>query len=119
MPFVFNPFTGTLDTITSAPSTFLPTSENTESVSSSPFTPQSDTIYLLVNTSAARTINLPDPTTRRIFVIKDVIGSANTNAITLNRNGSEDIEGLAANRDLEADWGEWKLISDGSDWYFV
>ncbi len=48
---------------------------------------QSDQI-VKVDTSSARTINLPNaPTTGTLFIIKDTVGSAGTNAITLTTVG--------------------------------
>lgn len=74
--------------------------------------------YLLVDTSAARTLNLPTPAVMD-FYIKDVTGTANTNNISLVPNGGEKIEGLAATRLLAAAYGSWHVFCDGTDWYFI
>ena len=52
---------------------------------------------LLVDTSAARTIEMPnitDSTVGRMYVIKDIVGSAATNNITINDSAAgHDIDG--------------------------
>lgn len=93
------------------------TSTNTISVASTPYTIGTSDLYLNVDTSAARTINLPAPSARRIIHIKDTSGSANTNAITLVRNASENIEGIASSRLLQTNWGQWTIVSDGTNWF--
>jgi hypothetical protein len=97
------------------------TDEPVTAVSSSPLTlTAADTrAILLVDTSAARTINLPTPASGLRFTMKDKTGQAGTNAITLARAGSEKIEGVAANYTLEANWGKWTIVSDGTDWFFI
>lgn len=73
---------------------------------------------LLVDTSAARTINLPAATTAVMFCIKDVTGSAFANPITLDPAGTDTIEGVNANYILRDEF-EWAfVISDGvSGWH--
>lgn len=71
----------------------------------------------LVDTSSARALTLPAPYANLYIAIKDVTGSAQTNNITIVRNGSEKIEGLAASKILQTNWGSWCLFSDGTDWF--
>lgn len=76
--------------------------------------------FCLVDTSAARSITLPDPTKQlKPIVIKDKTGSAQTNNITLLRFAAESIEGLAASKVLQTNWGAWTLISDGTNWFIT
>jgi hypothetical protein len=76
--------------------------------------------YHLVDTSAARTLTLPDPaTTKRPIWIKDKTGSASTNPITVARFGSEKIETVAASFSLNSDLGAWTLVTDGTDWFIL
>lgn len=75
---------------------------------------------LLVDSSGGTiTLTLPAPVNGATFKIKDSTGNFGTNPVTLARNGSEEIEGLAADYLLEADWGSWDLVSDGTNWFFV
>lgn len=74
------------------------------------------TMYLM-DSSAARTIQLPAPAVGAYFYVKDKIGTMSSFPTTLLRNGSELIERLGANYALEADFGEWLVFSDGTDWY--
>lgn len=75
--------------------------------------------YVLVDTSSARTLTLPAPAHGRCVTIKDAAGLAQTNNITLNRNGSEQIEGIAAARTLGTNWGSWTFIANGTNWFMV
>jgi len=87
-------------------------------VTTSPHTPASTTRFLNVDTvTVAATINLPAPSGRMFLYIKDSTGNAGTNNITLARNGSELIEGFAANKVLSAAWGFWLVYTDGTNWF--
>jgi hypothetical protein len=75
---------------------------------------------LLVDTSAARTLSLPDPAAAEsgfMFTLKDWVGSADSFPITISRYGSEKIENLAANYVCEEPFGEWSFITNGTDWF--
>lgn len=74
---------------------------------------------VLVDTSTTRSINLPTPTANRFVTIKDAIGSAGTNNITVVRAGSEQIEGLAASKVLSTNWGSWTFIANGTNWFMI
>jgi hypothetical protein len=72
---------------------------------------------LLVNTTAARTINLPLATTALLFAIKDISGQASTNNISVVPNGTDTIDGVNATRTLNDNFGWTFFISDGvSNW---
>jgi len=73
----------------------------------------------LISTAASRTVNLPAPASGLIFRLKDSTGQANTNNITLVRNASEQIEGIAASKILQTNWGSWTLVSDGTNWFLI
>ena len=65
-------------------------------VNSSPFTVTSAHHYLAVDSSAARTIDLPnvsDSDAGRLLTILDAGGQANSNNITINAAAGEDISG--------------------------
>lgn len=75
--------------------------------------------HLVVDTSAARQINLPDPTLHpgRELCLYDKNGLAGTNNGTLHRFSAELIDGLAADYLLQEDFGRWRVFCDGVDWY--
>jgi hypothetical protein len=63
----------------------------------SPYTPLATDALLLVDTTGGSvTINLPAASARNGYplTIKDAKGSANSNTITINRNGTDTIDGL-------------------------
>lgn len=74
---------------------------------------------ILVDTSAARTINLHAAATNFKVSFKDVTGSASTYPITLVRNGAQSIEGVAGNYTLDASYGTWNIIFDGTTWWLT
>jgi len=73
---------------------------------------------LLINSaSGVFDLDLPAPRVGFYFFIKDVGGLLSTNNVTLDRLGSETIEGLASDYLLQADFGYWQLFSDGTNWF--
>jgi len=65
-------------------------------------------------------VTAPSPSTAgNFFIIKDSGGAAETNNISLLRNGSEKFDGIAATRLLSTNWGYWMWMSDGTNWYQV
>jgi hypothetical protein len=85
-------------------------------VSSSPITVVSGRTYL-VDTSASRQLNLPAPTLNAYLIVRDKTGGAGSYNITLHRAGGEKIDGVASDKVLAVDSGQWFLFSDGTDWY--
>lgn len=74
---------------------------------------------ILLNNSGAITVTLPVPTNGRVLILKDIAGTAGTNNITLARNAAEKIEGIAASRTLQTNWGSWSIYSNGTDWFIL
>lgn len=76
---------------------------------------------LFVDTTAAVTVTLPDPSLweGRIISIKDITGLATTNNITVAPFGAETIEGVAANKTLVSNWGSWGFIVYNGNWYMI
>lgn len=74
---------------------------------------------IFCNQSGAITLTLPAPTNGRMLVIKDSSGTAATNNITLAQHASEKIEGLAASKILQTNFGSWTFTSDGTDWWMI
>lgn len=73
----------------------------------------------LVSSAAARNLTLPAHSAGQRLYIKDSTGSCNTNNFTLIRTGGGNIDGIAASRTLQTDWGCWQLVDDGTDWFIV
>lgn len=82
-------------------------------------TTTADYIILMDSSGGAKNITLPAPTAGRILIIKDSTGSFETNNVTLVRNGSEQIEGIAASKALQTAWGSYTITSDGTNWWFI
>lgn len=78
----------------------------------------SNKVYL-VDCSSARSFQLPTPASGLQFIFKDSTGQAATNNITLLRASSEQIEGIAASKVLQTNWGSWRVISDGTNWFII
>lgn len=75
---------------------------------------------IAVDTTSARTINLPAATTAMYCHIKDISGAAATNNITITPNGSDSIDGVVGSFLVDANYESVNLISDGiSAWYVV
>lgn len=74
---------------------------------------------LIVSQVAANSIQLPNPATLRSIIVKDVAGTRSTAAITLVRFASESIDGIAANRLLQSNFGSWNIESNGSNWFIT
>jgi hypothetical protein len=74
---------------------------------------------LLVDTNTARTVNLPTVTnnTGRILIIKDKTGSANSNNITVSRNGSPSTIDGSSTATISTNYGVLRLVCDGSNWF--
>jgi hypothetical protein len=73
-------------------------------------------IYL-VDTTAARSLQLPSPVAGALITVKDKTGTSTANNITILRAGSEKIETVAASYLLREDLGSWSFVTDGTDWY--
>lgn len=82
--------------------------------------PSATFVYLIVNTTAPRAITLPEAsavTAGRIFIVKDATGLANTNNITVNRTGSDLLDGETS-QILNSNNGTWMFVTDGdSNWF--
>ena len=73
--------------------------------------------HIFANFSAGHNLTLPAPINGLTFHIWDIAGTAETNNITLVRNGSEKISGVAASRVLSTNWGHWMITTNGTDWF--
>lgn len=79
-------------------------------------------VVLSVNTAAARAITLPSVSAvaaGRIYIIKDVSGTSNTNSITLLPDSSDTFDGEASVT-VDSSYGAVMIIGDGSsNWQIV
>lgn len=89
----------------------------TTTIVSTPYVPLADDSFILVSFAGAVTINLPSAASRSGYplVIKDISGAAGTNNITINRDGTDTIEG-ATSIAINTDWGGWHLVPVSGGW---
>ena len=98
-------------------------------ITSSPFTLPISTIsaeaeFYQVDTNSAVTIQLPNINTGpildgKIVYIKDVVGSASSNMITISPWDTQTIEGATASRIIAMDWGLCVLIKLNAEWLLI
>jgi hypothetical protein len=82
-------------------------------------TTTTDMILLVDTSGGAFTITLPAPANGRTIILKDIKGTFGTSNLTLARNGSEKIEGVAASYVFSSNWGHAVVISNGTDWFLL
>lgn len=76
----------------------------------------------LVDTTAARTINLPSASSvsDRVYIFKDISANASANNITIVPNGTDKIEGLNSSFIYSTSSGSLTLLSDASsNWWMI
>jgi hypothetical protein len=93
------------------------TSFSSQAVSGN-ITLSSDKVFL-VDTTAARSLTLPAAAEASHFYLKDASGFSSSNVITIVRAGSEQIEGVAANKTLRTDFGCWEFWCNGTNWFII
>jgi hypothetical protein len=91
---------------------------NRVTVTSTPITVVSGRTYL-VDTTSARTLNLPTPANNAYLIVKDTTGNARTNNITIHRAGTEKINGATSDYTCNMASGTWTFVSDGTDWFLI
>lgn len=83
-----------------------------------PYTTVPQDAVILVDTSSARTIiPLASPTTGQKHIIKDSVGSASTNNITITPSG-KNIDGVAS-RTLASNYGSATIVYNGTEWSII
>ncbi len=87
-------------------------------VTASAYTAKGGDRVIGVNRAGAVTVTLPTTEVRagRTYTIKDESGAASTNNITVATEGTETIDGSAADL-ITADYGSKTYYSDGSNWF--
>lgn len=84
-------------------------------VNTSPYDVLSTDMNLMVDTTAARTVNLPaNPSLGDAYRIKDSTGTAATNNITIQGNG-HDIENSSSNT-ISTNFGRVAVVYNGTQW---
>ena len=87
----------------------------------SPYAIQPDDDNIFVDTSGGPVVLLlPDPTLfgyAKSYFLIDKAGTLATNFATLTPFAGEMIEGLAAPKDFQTNWGGWTIVTDEVDWY--
>lgn len=79
----------------------------------------SDTYYVFADTNdstATITLSSSDAIEGREIVIVDVGGNAGVNAITIDTEGSENIDGSASTT-ISTNNGSVRVVSDGTNWF--
>lgn len=82
-----------------------------------------DDVIFVDTTGGAFTLTLPNPTsvstttTTKNYTVYDIGGVLNTNNLSLAPNGAEKIEGLAATKLLQTNWGGWTITTNHVDWF--
>lgn len=90
----------------------------TTSVTSTPYNITVSDNILLVDTSSAKTINLPaSPLAGRKLIISDSTGNANTNNITINGNGNN--IGAVSSITINIQWKGRTLLFNGTVWIIL
>lgn len=73
-----------------------------------------------IDTSSARTILLPDaPTTGQVFVIKDSIGTANSNNISLTTVGGVVTIDGATTQTMSSNWQSVSVVFNGTSYRII
>jgi hypothetical protein len=90
-----------------------------EAVQTADFTAENGKMYPFNPAGATLNIQLPAPSASMHIVVKDLSGDLLNKTVTIVRNGTENIDGQAANLVLQSDLESSTLISDGVDWYLI
>lgn len=80
-----------------------------------------DYVIGIATTTAAYSVNLPKASlagTGKAYVIKDIGGSAASNNITIDPDGSELIDGQTT-ATLSNNYASYTVICDGTQWYVI
>ena len=86
-------------------------------VDAATYVPTADEYFLGVIFNGAVTITLPASLTGKVYIIKDAVGDAQANTITIAATGST-IDSLASYT-LNIDWSSITLVFNGIEWNVV
>lgn len=85
-------------------------------IDTSTYQASSDEYYLAVINGAACTITLPTGTTGKVFVVKDALGTSETDPITVTSSSTIDGETSVI---LNVNWSSIGLIYNGIEWNII
>ena len=75
--------------------------------------------FLVQSANGAMQFNLPSPASNFFFIVKDRDGSFDTNPLTIHRNASESIEGVASDYVSYAAWAEYRFTTNLTNWFIT
>src|ERR1700733_11053684 len=78
-----------------------------------------NSLIFIDTTGGSVTVTFPNPSSNATIQIKDSKGNFATSSPTLQQFSGEKIEGLASSLTLNANWGNYKFQSDGTNWYKI
>lgn len=96
----------------------LPTAATTTKTANYTIT-TTDSIIFVDTSGGAFTLTLPSPTAGKVFQLIDTKGTLSTNNLTLAPSAAEKISGIAASKLFSTDWGGWRIVTNGTDWYVM
>lgn len=93
---------------------------NVKVISSFPYTVADDDYIIIVEGSGSRTINLPAKANQlgRTLIIKDGVGNASNNNITLDPDGNENING-ASTKVMQSDRKSVTIVCSTDQWQII
>lgn len=114
----FNNTSSTINTTTQVPLVATNDALKVTTPAAYPYTTVPQDAVILVDTSSARTITpLASPTTGQKHIIKDSVGSAAANNITVTPSG-KNIDG-AASYTLNVAYGSITIVFGGTEWHII
>lgn len=82
------------------------------------FTAENGKVYAVTPTGTVN-VQLPTPVANFHCVIKDISGDLDANTLNIVRNGTEKIDGIAANFQMKSGYQSVTIFCDGVDWYII
>ena len=83
------------------------------------FNAENGKLHLINPAGATLDVTLPAPSASAQIYLKEMSGDLGSKTINILRNGTENIDGVAANISFESEYQTIILISDGVDWYRI
>lgn len=97
----------------------IPPGEVDTQIQTSSFSAYPGVVYLVDCSTSQIDVNLPSPVFRIVMTIKDYKFSSSTHNIILHRYGTEKIENVSSDFVINTNGATYRLISDGTDWFFI